>query len=282
MPLRPRHGYAADLHRGLPASDTTPAKEFPTRTHGQVRAAIQPRSTGFELASLLRGFTPLVPHVHLLVSLAEPAPSGSTDTSRRCRSCSPPSPASPGSGCSLLHRPAATGRRWRSFTPTRFMAPRGARCRNDRISMSLSRSPPGSSRSNVNAFVMPRYASRSSMRRHHRVVIGDDRYGQRPRPDQGRRRAPRPARTPFSAGTGLWMALRIVPKSVSIKLALNATEPPGWGQRPVMVSEVWPPVRCRPAGSSPPAHGMRSRTPLRCRYGARSECAAASTGSPRR
>ncbi len=33
--------------------------------------------------------------------------------------------------------------------------------------MSLSRSPPGSSRSNVNALVMPRYASRTSMRRHH-------------------------------------------------------------------------------------------------------------------
>jgi hypothetical protein len=92
----------------------------PARHDGQVRAAIQPRSTGFELAALLRGFTPLVPHVRLLVSLAEPAPSGSTDTSRRCRSCLPPSPASPGSGCSQLHRPAATGRRWRSFTPTRF------------------------------------------------------------------------------------------------------------------------------------------------------------------
>ena len=43
--------------------------------------------------------------------------------------------------------------------------------------MSLSRSPPGSSRSNANAFVMPSNASRSSMRRHHRVVIGDDGYG---------------------------------------------------------------------------------------------------------
>jgi hypothetical protein len=96
MPLRPRHGYAADLHRGLPASAIKPAKEFPARHDGQVRAAIQPRSTGFELASLLRGFTPLVPHVHLLVSLAEPAPSGSTGTSRRCRSCLPPSPTSPG------------------------------------------------------------------------------------------------------------------------------------------------------------------------------------------
>ena len=55
MPLRHRHGYAADLHRGLPTSDTTPAKEFPARHHGQVRTAIQPRSTGFELAAALEG-----------------------------------------------------------------------------------------------------------------------------------------------------------------------------------------------------------------------------------
>ena len=127
MPLRHRHGYAAGLHRGLPTSVTKPAKEFPARHNGQVRTAIQPISTGFELAALLRGFTPLVPHVHLLVSLAEPAPSGSTGASRRCRGRLPPSPASPGSGCPQLHRPAATGRRWRSLTPTRFLAPRGAR-----------------------------------------------------------------------------------------------------------------------------------------------------------
>jgi hypothetical protein len=50
MPLRPRHGYAADLHHGLPAGDTEPAQEFPARHEGQVRAAIQPISTGFELA----------------------------------------------------------------------------------------------------------------------------------------------------------------------------------------------------------------------------------------
>jgi hypothetical protein len=30
MPLRYRHGYAADLHRGLPAGDLKPAQEFPT------------------------------------------------------------------------------------------------------------------------------------------------------------------------------------------------------------------------------------------------------------
>ena len=50
MPLRPRHGYAAGFHRDLPASDIKPAREFPARHEGRVRAAIQPLSTGFELA----------------------------------------------------------------------------------------------------------------------------------------------------------------------------------------------------------------------------------------
>jgi hypothetical protein len=61
----------------------------------------------------------LVPRVHLLVSLAEPAPSGSTGTSRRCQGCFPPSPASPGSGCPQLHPAAATARRWSPSTSTR-------------------------------------------------------------------------------------------------------------------------------------------------------------------
>ena len=96
MPLRYRHDYAADLHRGLPAGDLKPAQEFPARDEGQVRTAIQPISTGFELAGNLRGVTALVPLVHLPVLLAGPAPSGSTGTSRRCRGCLPPSPSSPG------------------------------------------------------------------------------------------------------------------------------------------------------------------------------------------
>jgi hypothetical protein len=45
--------------------------------------------------------------------------SGSTDTSRLCQGCFPPSLAPPRSGCPQLQLPAATGRRWRSLTPTR-------------------------------------------------------------------------------------------------------------------------------------------------------------------
>jgi hypothetical protein len=88
---------------------------------GRVRAAIQPLSTGFELADYrLRGVMPLVPRVHLPVLLAGPAPSGRPGASRRCRGCLPPSPASPGSGCPQLPHAAATTSGRRSLTSTRF------------------------------------------------------------------------------------------------------------------------------------------------------------------
>ena len=52
MPLRPRHGYAVDLHRDLPAqiAQTRPGVPLPLAT-GRVRTANQPESTGLELAS---------------------------------------------------------------------------------------------------------------------------------------------------------------------------------------------------------------------------------------
>src|SRR5664280_1779796 len=58
-----------------PATSTGRGVPHPVM-RGRVRAAIQPTSTGFELALLLRGVTALVSLVHLPVSLAGPAPSG--------------------------------------------------------------------------------------------------------------------------------------------------------------------------------------------------------------
>jgi hypothetical protein len=51
LPLRPRHGYAVDLHRDLPGQtcETLPGVS-PTRTWTEVRTAHQPTSTGLELA----------------------------------------------------------------------------------------------------------------------------------------------------------------------------------------------------------------------------------------
>jgi hypothetical protein len=143
MPLRYRHDYAADLHRGLPAGDLKPAQEFPARDEGQVRTAIQPISTGFELAGNLRGVTALVPLVHLPVSLAGPGPSGSAGPSRRCRGCLPASPAFPGSACPQLRYAAATAQRRSPSTSARL---HGASWR--------SRSPsqcPGTARSAASA-----------------------------------------------------------------------------------------------------------------------------------
>jgi hypothetical protein len=52
IPLRPRHGYAVDLHRGLRTQASKTQPEVPHTHHyaSGVRAAIQPISTGFELA----------------------------------------------------------------------------------------------------------------------------------------------------------------------------------------------------------------------------------------
>ena len=102
MPLQHRHGYAADLHRGLPVGDITRPRSSPHSRGVRVRAAMRPRSTRFEPLGLLRSVQPLVPRVRLSVLLAGPGPSGSTGPSRRCQGCCPPSPSSQGSGCPQL------------------------------------------------------------------------------------------------------------------------------------------------------------------------------------
>ncbi len=111
MPLQHRHGYAADLHRGLPTGDITQSKSSPDHHTDTalgdvvigVRAAIQPRSARFELVDLLRGVQPLVPHVRLPVLLAGPGPSGSAGPSRRCQGCFHPRPRPGDPGCPQLH-----------------------------------------------------------------------------------------------------------------------------------------------------------------------------------
>ena len=70
--------------------------------------------------AILRGFRPLVPHVHLLVSLAGPTPSDSAGMSRRCRGCfrlhrCPPDRVAPS-----FNRSAATDRWQWSFTTAGF------------------------------------------------------------------------------------------------------------------------------------------------------------------
>jgi len=60
MPLRLRHGYAADLHRGLPGRRHQPTEEFPARhCAGVHRNPAHIRQVGAG-GSLLRGFHTLV------------------------------------------------------------------------------------------------------------------------------------------------------------------------------------------------------------------------------
>lgn len=118
IPLRHRHAYPAALRRGLPAGDIEPAQKSPANMKRACTAA-QPPSARFELVGSLRGVTPLVSHVHLSVSLAEPEPSGSIGPSRRCRGCFPPSPAPPGPDCPQLHQAAATAQRRSPHIPAR-------------------------------------------------------------------------------------------------------------------------------------------------------------------
>lgn len=128
IPLRHRHIYAAVLRRGLPAGGTFRSEEFPALHAGARRnpAQIYQIRAG---PMRLRGFMTLVPHVHLPISLAGPAPSGSPGTSRRCRGCCPPDrhvpvgPAAP-SFIDLLRQVEGGD----LSSPHGFVAPRGAQC----------------------------------------------------------------------------------------------------------------------------------------------------------
>jgi len=75
--------YAADLHPELSRPMASVVTGGPIETVGP-RTAPRPRSTRFEPVPVNEA-SPLVSHVHLLVSLAGPAPSGGTGTFRLCQ-----------------------------------------------------------------------------------------------------------------------------------------------------------------------------------------------------
>ena len=84
-----------------------PARSSPPVMKRRVRTAIQPESTGLELARGSRGVTTPVPCVYLPVSLTAPGPSGSTGTDATLSRLLPSSPATPG-----LRLPPASPRRY--------------------------------------------------------------------------------------------------------------------------------------------------------------------------
>jgi hypothetical protein len=91
-----------------------------------VRAAIQPESTGLELARGSRGVTTPVPCVYLPVSLTAPGPSGSTGPTRLCRGCSHPHRRPPAQTSSSFTPPLRRQRNGGLAPPSETSAPRGA------------------------------------------------------------------------------------------------------------------------------------------------------------
>ena len=89
LPLRHRHGYAADIHHGLPTACHIPAGSSPTTKRQRVRTASSPDPPDSSRWAV-KGRQTLISRVYLLVSLTGPAPSGSTGTPRRCQGCSHP------------------------------------------------------------------------------------------------------------------------------------------------------------------------------------------------
>ena len=90
MSQRPRHRYAADLPRGLPdrPSENPPGS---SRRNGKQRDAPRPAHIRQVRAGVkVKDVTTPVPLVLLSATLAGPAPSGSTGTSRLCQGCSRP------------------------------------------------------------------------------------------------------------------------------------------------------------------------------------------------
>jgi hypothetical protein len=87
---RHRHRYAAGLPHGLPGLIKESSREVPAvkRSGGTHRA--RPVSTRFEPVHVIKDVTTPVPRVLLSATLAGPAPSGSTGTSRLCQGCSRP------------------------------------------------------------------------------------------------------------------------------------------------------------------------------------------------
>ena len=93
---RPRHRYAADLPHGLPGLVKEPSREVPAEGLSGGTHRARPLSARFEPVHVIKDVKAPVPRVLLSATLAGPAPSGSTGTSRLCQGCSRPPRHHPG------------------------------------------------------------------------------------------------------------------------------------------------------------------------------------------
>lgn len=103
-----------------------PTQESPKDPSPQACTAIQPISTGLELAPIPRSFTPPVPLVHLPVSLTGPGPSGSPRPTRLRRGCSHPPRHPPDQAAASFTDPPRQASNGVLPPPLENTAPRGA------------------------------------------------------------------------------------------------------------------------------------------------------------
>jgi hypothetical protein len=121
LPLRHRHGYAVDLHHGLPAQafDTRPGvpRDHPPSGRG-CAPHTSPHPPGWSWRPMKRrNSTGSSRTPSRLAHRARPVRQSRADAT--LSRLLPPSPATPGSGCLQLHPTATTARRRRSLTPIR-------------------------------------------------------------------------------------------------------------------------------------------------------------------
>ena len=124
-------GFATVTAAGNSPWPPGPGPEYPARSSppvmkGRVRTAIQPESTGLELARGSRGVTTPVPCVYLPVSLTAPGSSGSAEPARLCRGCSRPHRRPPARTSSSFTPPLRRQRDRGLPPPSGTPAPRGA------------------------------------------------------------------------------------------------------------------------------------------------------------
>ena len=102
-----------------------PAREFPATRRQRVRTAPSPYPPGLSWWAV-KGRQALVSLVHLPVSLAGPAPSGSASTSRHCQGCSRPPRRLPDQAALSFTRPLRRPGGKGLSPPLDLRTPRGA------------------------------------------------------------------------------------------------------------------------------------------------------------
>ena len=124
----PQHFTVASRRTSTRPPRSSPTARTSFRTAGCAPLPAHIRQVG--AGEPLRDVVTLVSRVLLSVTLAEPAPSGSTGTSRLCLGRSPPTPARPRTGCPQLSQSCCDRTTSRPSTSNPSTTPHGALVRS--------------------------------------------------------------------------------------------------------------------------------------------------------